>query len=61
MSTITKARNVEKASIVGVEVVEVQSKKDLLSWVRFPNQLYKDNEFFVPFSFFCYFRCFLLH
>ena len=49
MSTITKARNVEKASIVGVEVVEVQSKKELLSWVRFPNQLYKDNEFFVPF------------
>ncbi len=32
-----------------VEIVEVQSKKDLWRWVRFPNKLYKDNKFFVPF------------
>ena len=32
-----------------VEVVEVQTKKDLWKWVRFPNELYRDNEYFVPF------------
>ena len=32
-----------------VEVVEVQTKKELCKWVRFPNELYKDNESFVPF------------
>lgn len=32
-----------------VEVVEVTTKKDLWKWVRFPNELYKNNEFFVPF------------
>ena len=32
-----------------VVVVEVSTKKDLWKWVRFPNELYKNNEFFVPF------------
>lgn len=34
---------------MGIEVKEVLTKKDLWTWVRFPNKLYKDNEFFVPF------------
>lgn len=34
---------------MGVEIREVRTKKDLWSWVRFPNKLYKDNEYFVPF------------
>ena len=32
-----------------VEIREVLTKKELWSWVRFPNKLYKNNEFFVPF------------
>ena len=32
-----------------VEIREVLTKKDLWRWIRFPNELYKDNEFFVPF------------
>ena len=32
-----------------IEIKEVLSKKDLRTWVRFPNKLYKSNEFFVPF------------
>ncbi|MBQ6815875.1 MAG: N-acetyltransferase [Clostridia bacterium] len=34
---------------MGIELKEVLTKKDLWAWVRFPNKLYKDNEFFVPF------------
>lgn len=34
---------------MGIEIKEVLSKKDLKTWVRFPNKLYKDNEAFVPF------------
>ncbi len=34
---------------MGIEIREVLTKKDLWTWVRFPNKLYKDNEFFVPF------------
>ena len=34
---------------MGIEIKEVLNKKDLWTWVRFPNALYKDNEFFVPF------------
>ena len=34
---------------MGIEIKEVLTKKDLWTWVRFPNKLYKDNEFFVPF------------
>lgn len=52
MSTITeKAENIETEckSFCGVEIAEVLTKKDLWTWVRFPNKLYKDNEFFVPF------------
>ena len=32
-----------------VDVVEVLSKKQLQAWVRFPNRLYRDNPYFVPF------------
>lgn len=32
-----------------VEIKEVLTKKELWQWVRFPNKLYKENEFFVPF------------
>ena len=34
---------------MGVTIKEVLTKKDLWKWVRFPNQLYKDNPYFVPF------------
>lgn len=34
---------------MSIVIKEVVSKKDLWSFVRFPNKLYKDNEFFVPF------------
>ena len=34
---------------MGVAIREVLTKKELWSWVRFPNKLYKDNEYFVPF------------
>lgn len=39
----------ELDNIMAVEIIEVLNKKDLLKWVRFPNELYKNNEFFVPF------------
>lgn len=32
-----------------VSVREVLSKKDLVKWVRFPVELYRGNEYFVPF------------
>lgn len=32
-----------------IEIKEVLTKKELWKWVRFPNKLYKDNAFFVPF------------
>ena len=54
MSSITK--DIEKLNVDTngvsanhVTVVEVTNKRDLWKWVRFPNKLYKDNEFFVPF------------
>lgn len=50
MSEITKC--IEKTitpSAKTVEIVEVVTKKDLWKWVRFPNELYKDNPCFVPF------------
>ena len=34
---------------MAIIVQEVITKKDLLRWVRFPNDLYKNDEFFVPF------------
>lgn len=37
------------ASASGVQIVEVLTKKQLWKWVRFPNKLYKDNKWFVPF------------
>ena len=36
-------------SIMSILIKEVSSKKDLIKWVRFPNVLYRDNEYFVPF------------
>ena len=32
-----------------VTITEVLTKGDLWKWVRFPNGLYRDNEYFVPF------------
>lgn len=34
---------------MSIEIREVLSKKELKTWVRFPNKLYKNNEYFVPF------------
>lgn len=34
---------------MNVTIKEVISKKDLKKWIEFPNKLYKDNEYFVPF------------
>ena len=32
-----------------VTIKEVLTKKDLWKWIKFPNKLYKGNEYFVPF------------
>lgn len=48
-SAVKTDTDIEKASTVGVEIIEVTTKKELLKWVRFPVQLYKENKFFVPF------------
>ena len=34
---------------MGVEIKEVLTKQDLWKWVRFPNMLYRENPYFVPF------------
>ena len=34
---------------MAVEIKEVLTRKDLRTFVRFPNKLYADNEYFVPF------------
>ena len=34
---------------MAITIKEVITKKDLIKWVRFPNELYKNNENFVPF------------
>ncbi len=34
---------------MGIKIKEVTAKKDLKKWIRFPNSLYKDNEYYVPF------------
>ena len=54
MNTITKDVEEVKngtniSSDADVVILEVLTKKDLRKWVRFPNKLYKDNKFFVPF------------
>ena len=54
MSEITKEiesinTDADRDALNRVEIVEVQTKKDLWKWVRFPNRLYKRNAFFVPF------------
>ena len=36
-------------NIMAVTIKEVSTKKELVKWVRFPNELYKDSENFVPF------------
>ena len=36
---------------MSINVIEVTSKKNLKKWVEFPNQLYKDNKYYVPFLF----------
>ena len=35
--------------IMDIIIKEVTTKKDLKKWLEFPNKLYKENEFFVPF------------
>ena len=34
---------------MSINIVEVVSKKNLKKWVEFPNKLYKDNKYYVPF------------
>ena len=34
---------------MSINIVEVASKKNLKKWVEFPNKLYKDNKYYVPF------------
>ena len=34
---------------MSINIIEVTSKKNLKKWVEFPNQLYKDNKYYVPF------------
>ena len=34
---------------MSIDIKEVISKKDLKKWIEFPNSLYKDNEYYVPF------------
>jgi GNAT superfamily N-acetyltransferase len=34
---------------MSINVIEVTSKKNLKKWVEFPNKLYKDNKYYVPF------------
>lgn len=34
---------------MSVYTKEVESKKEFKAWIEFPNKLYKDNEYFVPF------------
>ena len=40
-----------EAAINTVTIKDVFSKKDLKRWIEFPNTIYKDNEYFVPFMF----------
>ncbi len=37
------------SSAASVDIVEVKTKKELGEFIRFPNELYKGNEYFVPF------------
>ena len=34
---------------MSISIIEVTNKKLLKKWVEFPNKLYKDNEYYVPF------------
>ena len=34
---------------MSVIIKEVLTRSDLSKWVEFPNELYKDNEYYVPF------------
>lgn len=43
------SESLKDSSASSVDVVEVLTKKDLWTWVIFPNKLYRDNKYFVPF------------
>ena len=45
----TNDTNTAMPVVSDVQVVEVLTKKQLLTWVRFPNKLYKGEKSFVPF------------
>lgn len=49
MNTVTRETETEVRTAADVEIREVKTKKELWRWVRFPNQLYKNNACFVPF------------
>ena len=36
---------------MSVIIKEVKTKRDLKKWVKFPNDLYKGNKYYVPFLF----------
>ena len=48
-NTVKPTTKTDGATTESVTVVEVTDKKQLWKWVRFPNELYRDNECFVPF------------
>ena len=45
----TEKTDVKPIQKMEITVTEVLTKKELWRWVRFPNNLYRDNEYFVPF------------
>lgn len=45
----TVQADVNALPAVEIEIAEVLTKKELWKWVRFPNELYRDNKCFVPF------------
>lgn len=49
--TIRKTCNIliERSGSMSITIKEVISRRDLRKWVRFPNTLYKGNDYFVPF------------
>ena len=49
MATAIKTQDAAVAFAAAIEIREVHTKKELHTWVRFPNTLYKENECFVPF------------
>ena len=49
MGIIIKEIDIEDVTVEDVVIKEVVTKKDLRKWIDFPNRLYKDNKYFVPF------------